>query len=271
MGTSVFRFGEQMRGRRLRYKPSYGITGSRYVALVAPEPQNASVRLPRAFTGGYHETYPCKHIAGGHVPGLNYEDESFEKAVTESIEVAFERMRGEAQRLRAHGVVGVRRFMERSSFLGSTAPSSHIRLIGTAVRTQHARDLTRPFTSNLSAQSFAKLVSGGWIPIDVVIGVGAVRSHLGCVGSPEDPYGRQEFAQRADAMRMSRELAISQLSSSSTAEGETQVVGTEQIGPFGGKRDTLFEYSLLGTELLRYRDVPPDTPWVGLSASASFR
>ncbi len=86
---------------------------------------------------------------------------------------AVERLRTECAGLGGHGVVGVtltvRPFYENGlEFMA----------IGTAVAgdgvTKHPK---QPFTSDLSGQDFAKLLRSGWVPVDLVQGVGAVIRH----------------------------------------------------------------------------------------------
>jgi len=86
---------------------------------------------------------------------------------------AVERLRTECAGLGGHGVVGVtltvRPFYENGlEFMA----------IGTAVAgdgvTTHPK---KPFTSDLSGQDFAKLMRSGWVPVDLVQGVGAVIRH----------------------------------------------------------------------------------------------
>ncbi len=86
---------------------------------------------------------------------------------------AVERLRTECAGLGGHGVVGVRLtvkpFYENGlEFLA----------IGTAIRgdrvTKHPK---QPFTSDLSGQDFAKLLRSGYVPVDLVQGVGAVIRH----------------------------------------------------------------------------------------------
>jgi hypothetical protein len=267
VGASVYRFGEQLAGRRLRYRPWYGITGTRMVASMRPMPQNTSLRLPRACEEAYEQTYRCQHRGPGHVPGVNYEDLSFEAAVSESFNDARERLRTEVSRLGCDGVVGVRVAVDRPR-LRTMAPTSEMRLTGTAVRRQGGAGASPPFTSNLSGQAFAKLVVGGWMPVDTVIGIGVVRSFFGCVGSPQDPFGRREFTQRSDAIQMSREIAVARLGSGPTPSLDSRMVGLETIGPFGRRRDTLFEYSIVGTSVVRLRATQSELPDVALTLGA---
>jgi uncharacterized protein YbjQ (UPF0145 family) len=85
---------------------------------------------------------------------------------------AVERMRVEAAGLGGDGVVGVR--LSVRSFYGN---GLEFMAIGTAVRADGAKRPRQPFTSDLSGQDFAKLLRSGWVPVDLVQGVGAVIRH----------------------------------------------------------------------------------------------
>lgn len=85
---------------------------------------------------------------------------------------AVERMREECSGLGGDGVVGVR--LTVKSFYGN---GLEFMAIGTAVRADGDTRPRRPFTSDLSGQDFAKLIRAGWVPVDLVQGVGAVVRH----------------------------------------------------------------------------------------------
>jgi uncharacterized protein YbjQ (UPF0145 family) len=271
VGASVYRYGTQVAARRLAYKPRYGITGSQKLESFRTYPQRVPLRYPRARRGGYQKTYQCHHVAGGHVPGFNYEDADFSRSVAESFDRARERLRDETARLGGHGVVAVRMEIRHPSPLAAASPVSEIRLTGTAVRVDGSADLSRPFTSHLSGQEFATLMRSGWIPVDTVIGMGAVRSFFGCVGSPADPFGRKEFTQRADAMQVCRELAIERAATVARADKATRIIGAEPVGPFGTRHvvDTLFWSALVATAAIRFQASTVEAPRIMLTLGAS--
>ncbi len=82
-------------------------------------------------------------------------------------------LRTECAGLGGDGVVGVK--LTVASFYGN---GLEFMAIGTAVSgdgvTKHPK---KPFTSDLSGQDFAKLMRAGWVPVDLVQGVGAVIRH----------------------------------------------------------------------------------------------
>lgn len=263
IGASVYRFGEQAVGSKLHYQPRYGVTGIRRVSTMAPHPQNAPVSLRSSWAHVWQRTYTCKHVGSGHVPGVNYEDEPFESAVTEAYNLARDRLRRAASDCRAHGVIAATVALRHPPLLESSAPTAEIRIIGTALRVPGAEPLERPFVAHLTAQAFAKLIGRGLVPVDTRIGVGAVCSYFGCAGSQKDPYMRQEFVQRTEAMQRCREQAIVRLTTSEDGPDLT-IVGATPSGPFGTKHsfDHFFEYSLVGTEVVRFGRSKQLTPRV---------
>jgi Putative heavy-metal-binding len=272
VGASIFRFGSQTRGTGVRYRPRYGLTGSARVAHLGLRPQQASVRPPKHGIVGDYDVYYCQHIPDGHVPGVNYRDGDFELAVKTTFARAVERLREEARALGAHGVTAVRLEVSHPDALGTSAPTVELTMIGTAIRAPGAEDLAEPFTSHLSGQAFAKLFAGGWIPTDLVLGVGAIRSYMGCVGGPNDLWGREEFTQRTMAIQRSGEIASEHLASVASSDG-TRVIGATPVGPFGTPHasDVLFQYALVGTAAIRYRAIEIDPPRFTVSMDAVGR
>ena len=265
IGASLFRFGEQAVGSKLHYQPRYGITGVRHISTMAPRPQNAEVRLPSAWADVWQETYQCKHVGDGHVPGINYEDEPFELAVTEAYDLARDRLRQAAVDCAAHGVIAATVDLRHPPLLESSAPTAEIRLVGTALRVPGVEPLERPFIAHLSGQGFAKLINLGLVPVDTRIGVGAVRSYFGCAGSQKDWYMRQEFTQRTDAMQRSREQALRRLTSGEEGT-ELMIIGAKRSGPFGTEHsfDHFFEYSMVGTQVIRFGTTQQVAPRVAI-------
>jgi hypothetical protein len=265
IGASAYRFGKQALGSKLHYQPRYGVTGVRHISTMAPRPQNAQVSLPSTWTDVWQQTYDCQHVGSGHVPGINYEDEPFGSAVTEAYQLAQERLRSAAVDCRAHGVIATTVALRHPPLLESTAPTVEIRLIGTALRVTGVEPLERPFVGHLSGQAFAKLIGLGLVPVDTRIGVGAVRSYFGCAGSQKDFYMRNEFVQRTDAMQRCREQAIGKLTSLPDGHKLT-IVGATPCGPLGSKHsfDHFFEYSLVGTEVVRFGEAKPLIPRISV-------
>src|SRR5437660_10366451 len=90
----------------------------------------------------------------------------------EARRAAISRMTAECAQLGGHGVVGV------SLTIGAfPAGGLEFKAIGTAVRAPGAAPLREPFTSNLSGQDFAKLITTGWVPAGLVLGISIGARH----------------------------------------------------------------------------------------------
>jgi len=95
------------------------------------------------------------------------------EAMYEARRVAIDRMVGQCADLGGHGVVGVR--LTHGDFrLGGLEFTA----IGTAVRAPGVADAPPvPFTSDLSGQDFAKLVTAGWVPAGLALGISVGARH----------------------------------------------------------------------------------------------
>jgi uncharacterized protein YbjQ (UPF0145 family) len=89
------------------------------------------------------------------------------QAMYQARHTAIGRMIAECAQLGGHGVVGVR--LSRGTFpLGGLEFTA----IGTAVRAPGAAcGRQEPFTSDLSGQDFAKLITAGWVPAGLALGI----------------------------------------------------------------------------------------------------
>lgn len=85
---------------------------------------------------------------------------------------AIARMSAECTKLGGHGVVGI-----RLTAGALPAGGQEFRAIGTAVRAPGARRLRQPFTCDLSGQDFTKLISAGWVPAGLVLGISVGVRH----------------------------------------------------------------------------------------------
>ena len=171
---------------------------------------------------------------------------------------AIDRMNAECAALGGHGVVGVR--LSRGSLpLGGLDFTA----IGTAVRAPGARHGQRPlFTCDISGQDFAKLITAGWVPVGLALGIS--------IGSRHDdrPTARQarwrsgnvEVAGWTELVNQSRRDARRQLEHDVRRLGAEGVVITgmqmrvrERDCPvMPGRRDHVVEVTLTGTAIARF-------------------
>ncbi|KAA2264218.1 heavy metal-binding domain-containing protein [Solihabitans fulvus] len=103
---------------------------------------------------------------------------SIRQAFYEARVRAVERMRQECAGLGGDGVIAVR--LTTGSFGDGSERSEDVlefRAIGTAVRADGGVRPPQPFLSDLTGQDFAKLMSSGWVPCGLVLGLGVVIRH----------------------------------------------------------------------------------------------
>ena len=94
------------------------------------------------------------------------------EAMYQARDAAIDRMTAECAALGGHGVVGVR--LSRGRFaLGGLEFTA----IGTAVRAAGAAGPPVPFTSDLSGPDFARLITAGWVPAGLALGIAIGSRH----------------------------------------------------------------------------------------------
>ncbi len=122
--------------------------------------------------------YPYNSMFSGYRPAQVVDMPLIRQLLWDARERAIDRMRQECAGLGGDGVVAVR--LTVRSFYGN---GLEFTALGTAVRADQpvsgpVRPPTKaPFTSDLSGQDFAKLLRAGWLPVALVLGVGAVLRH----------------------------------------------------------------------------------------------
>jgi uncharacterized protein YbjQ (UPF0145 family) len=95
---------------------------------------------------------------------------------------AIDRMAAECAELGGHGVVGG--WLEVSEVAAADAPPGspavggiEFKVSGTAVRAAACPPPASPFTSPLSGQDFAKLITCGWVPAGIALGISVAARH----------------------------------------------------------------------------------------------
>ncbi|MGC8498047.1 MAG: heavy metal-binding domain-containing protein [Acidimicrobiales bacterium] len=135
---------------------------------------------PMGGQGGYVENYQCPHgmVGGEHrMWGQNYEQTWLEQSWSGGFTAALDRLREEATRLGAHGVVGV--VDTETSLAGAGIIEFHLR--GTAVRVAGTSPTNAPWTTYLAGQRLVKLFESGFAPVSVVAVVASVRVYAYCI------------------------------------------------------------------------------------------
>ena len=174
---------------------------------------------------------------------------------------AIGRMTAECAELGGQGVVGVR--LQLGAF---PAGGLEFKAIGTAVRA--AEPVTgphpaKPFSSLLSGQDFAKLVSTGWVPAGLVLGIsiGARHDDWLTIGQTRWGTGNQEVAGYTELVNAARHDARIQLEGDVRRHGADAVVISDmdmqvrerECPSQEGRHDHIVEVTITGTAIARFK------------------
>ena len=168
------------------------------------------------------------------------------------------RMITECAELGGHGVVGVR--LSRESFpLGGPQFTA----LGTAIRAPGAPPgQPKPFTAEVSGQDFAKLITAGWVPAGIVLGLSIGSRHDDRKTARQARWGsgNAEVTGWTELVSQSRHDARHQLETDVKRLGaEGVVIATMQMRvrerdcpETVGRRDHIVEATLIGTAVARF-------------------
>jgi uncharacterized protein YbjQ (UPF0145 family) len=156
-------------------------------------------------------------------------------ALTESRARAIHRLVLETQGLGAEGVVGVRLVVKRWEWATGMAEFT---VLGTAVRRIGQPAPTEPFTSTLSGQDMAKLISCGYRPVKLVMGAsafqavaffgGGIGGGLGMRGGfGVSSWYNQEVASYSRALHQAQGVGRQRMANEASQVGAAGVVGVE--------------------------------------------
>ena len=180
------------------------------------------------------------------------------QAMYQARQTAIGRMIAECAQLGGHGVVGVR--LSRGTFpLGGLEFTA----IGTAVRAPGAAcGRQEPFTSDLSGQDFAKLITAGWVPAGLALGISIGSWHDDRTTTRQARWGsgNAEVTGWTELVNQVRHDARRQLESDVQRLGaEGVVIAAMQLRvsqrdcPVSvGRCDHIAEATLIGTAIARF-------------------
>jgi uncharacterized protein YbjQ (UPF0145 family) len=180
------------------------------------------------------------------------------EAMYEARHAAIDRMTAECAALGGHGVVGVR--LSRGSFpLGGLQFTA----IGTAVRAAGAATGPRvPFTSDLSGQDFAKLITAGWVPAGLALGIAigsrhddraTVRQARPWSGNAEVPIWTELVSRSRQDARRRLEADVTRLGAEGVVIAGMEMRVRERDCPAAvGRRDHIVEVTFIGTAIARF-------------------
>jgi uncharacterized protein YbjQ (UPF0145 family) len=126
---------------------------------------------------------------------------------------AIDRMTAECAELGGHGTVGVSLQLREIPATSFAAGAAEFTVIGTAVRASGCPPLDRPFSTELAAQDFAKLVMAGWVPAGIALGISVAGLHDDLLTTGSGPGGIQnaEVPAYTKLMTQARQDARSRL------------------------------------------------------------
>ncbi|HEV2452063.1 MAG TPA: heavy metal-binding domain-containing protein [Streptosporangiaceae bacterium] len=170
---------------------------------------------------------------------------------------AIARMLAECAELGGHGVVGV--LLSIGAF---PAGGLEFKAIGTAVRAPGAPPPSQPFTSDVSGQEFAKLITTGWVPAGLVLGISIGARHDDWLtrGQTRWGAGNAEVTGYTELVNDARHDARIQLEKDVRARGAEGVVINSMSMRIRERecpaqehgRDHIAEVTLIGTAIARF-------------------
>jgi uncharacterized protein YbjQ (UPF0145 family) len=171
---------------------------------------------------------------------------------------AIDRMVAECSALGGHGVVGVRLTIGRFP-----AGGLEFHAIGTAIRAPGGVRLRRPFTSDLTGQDFAKLISDGVVPVGLVLGISIGSRHDDWMTRSQTRWssGNTEIGGYTELVNMTRHDARGQLEKDVKRLGGEGVVLQEmdlriserECPASEGARDHIAEATIIGTAITHFK------------------
>ena len=170
---------------------------------------------------------------------------------------ALARMSAECAQLGGHGVVGVLLTIGRFP-----AGGLEFKAIGTAVRAHGGGALRQPFTSDVSGQDFAKLITDGAVPVGLALGISIGTRHddWQTIGQSRWTTGNTEVTGYTELVNMTRHDARTELHSDVQRMGADGVViqrmdmriSEQECPAVEGRRDHIAEVTIVGTALTHF-------------------
>jgi uncharacterized protein YbjQ (UPF0145 family) len=213
--------------------------------------------------------------ASGRVTGVPGPAARIAQASYDGRRTAIDRMAGECSELGGHGIVGASLQVTETPGDSFTAATVKFKVIGTAVRANGCPPPPRPFTTELSGQDFAKLLTDGWVPAGIALGISVAGLHDTMLTTSSGPWGtgNAEVPAYTDLMVYARQEARSRLQQTIRGLGADGVVVSAmtlhvrsdacQARPPG--TDHFAEAVITGTAVARFADQRKAAPAPGLA------
>jgi len=161
--------------------------------------------------------------------GQNQELDILTQAMYSARELAMARMLAEAEHLGADGIVGVQLRMQSyvwgQDVLEFLATGTAVKAGGATAGAHKAPD-GGPFTSDLSAQDFFRLLAAGAVPVSFVLGTCVYHiAHKSLLQSLKQAGQNQEMVLFTQGIYEARELALSRMQTEAAQARASGIVG----------------------------------------------
>ncbi len=179
------------------------------------------------------------------------------QAMYSARELAMARMRAEADRLAADGIVGVQLRMQMYAWgqhmLEFVATGTAVRaMAGTGA---HRAPDGRAFTSDLSAQDFFRLLAAGAVPVAFVLGTCVYHiAHQSAMQALRQAGQNQEMVQFTQGIYEARELALARMQAEATEARSSGIVGVSVTVANHVWGEHATEFLATGTAMRRLAD-----------------
>ncbi|WP_327070551.1 heavy metal-binding domain-containing protein [Kitasatospora sp. NBC_01250] len=203
--------------------------------------------------------------AGVILSGNGGPSEALVRVMDSARGAALGRMTAECTALGGDGVVAAQLTMAPFP----AAPDClEFKVIGTAVRATGPVRPRRPFTSHLDGQGFAKLITAGWVPVELLVGMSiGVRHDDFRTGQQRYSWNNQEMEGWTALVHLVRADARTQLHRQGAGQGgdgviladgdlrvwEERCMGSSQNSE---QTDHIAESTLIGTAIARFAAKP---------------
>jgi uncharacterized protein YbjQ (UPF0145 family) len=182
----------------------------------------------------------------------NMEMEVLSQAMYSARELAMDRMEEEAAALGADGIVGVRLEVKKYAFADDIL---EFMAIGTAVRARDGQSYRtpqgKPFTSDLSGQDFALLLSTGHAPAGLVMGSCVYHvAHMSMRQAWKTMLQNTELVAFTQALYDAREIAMERMQAEAKALGAQGIVGVVVHENNHQWEPHVIEYFAIGTAIV---------------------
>lgn len=203
---------------------------------------------------GYGGGYSSPTVTSGQ--GAQYSGyKPYVDALYRGYHTALERMTIEARDVGADGIVGVRL---TAKHLGNG--NREFVALGSAVRARTDHRPSRPFVTDLPGQDLAKLMTAGWVPVTIGIGISVgvrhddyrtmAQSSWGAGNTEVHGYTELVTHVRADARRLFEHAVQSAGADGAIVSRMTMHISS--IEPSEGHRDHVAESMVFGTTIARF-------------------